>query len=553
MADYVTFNGSTHGIRLAVGPTDMFFPTATVAVSVTVRFRTSSTAARGIIWHDLGNGSREYYIDVNASGAGTGGVRFVGFNGGAIFFVPNAGVNVCDGAWHTVTGVRVSATSHRWFLDGSQVGSDRTENIGTSASIDSRNAGCVQNQTVRYNGDLAYICLHQKEVTAAENLAMHNGQSPLLAVTGVLTNFYPGGPASTSGDGHDALSNQFGVATANHVPSALATFPTLNSDGGPGFIDAATIDTVRAVLRTARLVQPGTGTDTDVLIREIGNIYQADDGDYVLHYTGRPSAGATSQIHYATSSDGVTWTKHGVLIDEATHGIYTEDSYVYEDAGTWWLMCENKTSLDVHQGIAVFSSADGKTGWTLEDADILPNGGGGTFDVNDVSSPVFWKEGATWYMLYEGRSSGDNGRIGLATASAPDGTWTKSGSNPVLSYSGSAGSWYERGIVPDDILKVGSTYYLTVHADGTLQGSAGYRNGIFESTDLTTWAEPSGHCNPLTGIICNTLMLSAVNGGHLIGVDESGTNSQAIMQYEMYKARIPTGNRRRRLLLCGAR
>lgn len=532
MADYLTFSGDA--VNLNWSPTTFTF-TETPPISVTIKFRTSHTATRGMLWSDRDGGTgREYFLDINHSGVSAGFMRFVGFDGGSTFFVPDSGASMADGAYHVVTLVRESATLHRWFIDGAQVGSDITSSIGTSAATD-RSLGYYAGGGLSFTGDIEWIVFHDEAISLADHQAMSSGDSPIL-IDSVKRNYYACGPAAAENFNNDHLDLVFVAALADTRRNAtVTTNPDAVSDGGPAHL-TATSASPSAVFRISELVEPGAAAASDEVIREIGNVYTADDGDLVMIYTGHPAAsGNNTQLHYASSDDGgATWTKEGVLISQATHGIYTEDGYCYFDGTTYWLLCENKSaSGGTHAGIALFSSANGKTSWTLEDADILALGAGGSWDDQDVSSPVMWKEGATYYLLYEGRGNGDDGAIGLATASSPTGTWTKDAGNPVLDHSG-ASDWYHASIVPDDVKKVGSTYHLLAHGADSI---GGYRCGVFESSNLTSWSQPSDHANPVTTELCNTLMYANFAGTELIGADESGTFQYSIMGYGAY---VPT-------------
>lgn len=531
MSDYVSFNGSQDAVLKFT--TALHF-TRDDPLSMTVRFRTSQSASRQVIWCDKDNtAGREYYLDMSHAGAGAGVLRFVGYDGGSNFFTPNNGSSKADGNWHVVTCVRETSTLHRWFLDGAQVGSDiSTPDIGTSSNSHVRELGSYPG-SLPFTGDINWIVFHAKAISLAEHQSMNSGGSP-LDISATL-NYYPCGPASAASWGHDHLSLQM-IADNQAVrqPTTDSSFPTATADGGPAFL-TATYTGMRMVLRTSRLIQPGAASSSDEVIREIGNVYTADDGDLVLLYTGHPaSTPAHTQIHYATSSNGgSSWTKQGVMLSQATHGIYTEDPHGMFDGTEYWITCENKSaSGGTTAGCALFSSANGKTSWTLESSNFVPFGGSGAWDEADTSSPIMHFSGGTYYALYEGRTvgAGDNGRVGLTTASDPRGTWTKDAGNPVLSFSGVAGSWFEDSIVPDDVVEA-SPKLLLVHA---ADGSGNYRCGVFEGSSWTSWAEGSGHKNPLTGVLCNTLMLAGYGSGQIVGVDESGTNQYSILGYTAY-------------------
>jgi hypothetical protein len=91
-----------------------------------------------------------------------------------------------------------------------------------------------------------------------------------------------------------------------------------------------------------------------------------------------------------------------------------------------------------------------------------------------ATSPVVWREGASWFMLYENMLNPVE-NIHLATSS--DGfTWTDSPANPVLFESSTT--------VPDSVVKDGSTYHLYYHRAA---GNGDYPAWHAVSSDLKTW------------------------------------------------------------------
>jgi hypothetical protein len=132
-------------------------------------------------------------------------------------------------------------------------------------------------------------------------------------------------------------------------------------------------------------------------------------------------------------------------------------------------------AYDSYTKIGHATSPDGIT-WTEDTTNnpILSVGTGSAWDKTSVAVPNVWKEGSTWYMLYRGSGT----KIGLATAPAPEGPWTKSPSNPVLNVSVAND--------PAGLMKAGSTYYLYTNTTG------GNRQvDVFTSTNLTSWTKQS--------------------------------------------------------------
>lgn len=155
--------------------------------------------------------------------------------------------------------------------------------------------------------------------------------------------------------GYNGSAYQIGRATASSHNGAWTKYagnPVLSLGAGGSFDDAGlAFPTV--------LYEPSDTTKPWKLW------YRSDDG-------------STQKIAYAYSSDGISWTKVGVVLDVGT-------------AGQW------------------------------DDVGVLPGG--------------IVKSGTTYYLFYGGRanvSAPVNWQGGLATFTDPEGTYARSASNPVL-------------------------------------------------------------------------------------------------------------------------
>jgi predicted GH43/DUF377 family glycosyl hydrolase len=221
----------------------------------------------------------------------------------------------------------------------------------------------------------------------------------------------------------------------------------------------------------------GAGAASDLYIREIGNVlYEPTDSEwpYKAFYTGyNAGANTDEKIHLARSKDGHTWTKYA---SNPVISARAEDAYVVKVNGIYYLYAEDKAggATDIKR----WQSTDCLT-WTNGTIVLEPSAE--TWEDQDVTSPIVWMEGATWYMLYEGRGSVSSG-IGLATSI--DGlTWTREASNPVMVPGDVA--WVSGDIVCDDVKRADGTYYMTYHGyDGSEWGE-----GLANSTDLLTWTD----------------------------------------------------------------
>lgn len=161
-----------------------------------------------------------------------------------------------------------------------------------------------------------------------------------------------------------------------------------------------------------------------------------------------------------------------ISLAEDPYLMMDDDGQVCTHFGSkYWMAYERKAagSPSSQSGIGIAYSSDGLS-WTKVDSGtaVLTVGSGGSWDetAGSFGSPVFLHDetNALAVIYYEG-ASGANTQTGRATAPAADfnigqtaADWTKYGSNPVSS-----------GDVIDDVVKIGSTWYWTVHTIGGLQ------------------------------------------------------------------------------------
>jgi hypothetical protein len=152
-------------------------------------------------------------------------------------------------------------------------------------------------------------------------------------------------------------------------------------------------------------------------------------------------ADGTTSIAYATSADGLVWTKLGVVMSPAGASSW-EQSEVSPDT----ILVENGVyELWYHGGgslsggtrvgaarIGYATSNDGLT-WTKYAANpVLDIGAPGVFDDAQVAEARVFKLGTTYRMYYTGANGSSQLKsLGLATSS--DGTsWNKDARSPIL-------------------------------------------------------------------------------------------------------------------------
>jgi large repetitive protein len=243
------------------------------------------------------------------------------------------------------------------------------------------------------------------------------------------------------------------------------------------------------------------------------SVIKESNGTYKMWYSGYNGV-VWDGIGYATSTDGITWTKYasnpvlglGPGSWDNTH-VYCS-SVMKDSDGTYKMWYNGQDSTNARIGYA--ASPDGIT-WTKYDSDSNPvlDLGPGSWDITHVYTPWVIKDDSDpdptkrYKMWY----SGYNGAVwdGIGYATSPDGiNWTKynSDSNPVLGL-GPGGSWDVYAIYGITVIKDTDNVYKMWYS-----GHDGYnlRIGYASSTDGTNWTKFTSNpvINPGPGSWDNT-------------------------------------------------
>ena len=214
-----------------------------------------------------------------------------------------------------------------------------------------------------------------------------------------------------------------------------------------------------------------------------GNVYAPEvlieGGLYRMWYGGQGRDGH-DRIHLAESNDGKTWTRRGVVIDhgEANH---VNDPSIVKVHGTYFLY-STRAGAGVVDEIALATSQDGIT-WERRGVVLAP-GRKGDWDGLLVGRPSVLYEDGTFKMWYDGRAdlppgplAGDaptspRSRRFVGYATSRDGIrWTKHPKNPVFGQ--------DAGGV--DVVRHGSNYVMVYEShEGTK---------VATSPDGLTWRD----------------------------------------------------------------
>ncbi|HPC82305.1 MAG TPA: hypothetical protein P5234_02380 [Thermoanaerobaculaceae bacterium] len=225
-------------------------------------------------------------------------------------------------------------------------------------------------------------------------------------------------------------------------------------------------------------------------------------GTYHMYYTDRSVI--PEVIRHRTSADGLAWGPSAIVLQSGTAGAWDDDgvvcSAVLVEGGVFKMWYTGRgTSGPVNQ-IGYATSSDG-VAWTKYPGNpIMTVGGAGAWDSARVREATVVRLGSTYHMWYAGTQSHPVYRIGYATS--PDGlTWTKHPANPVLS-AGPAGAWDDDTVYAPQVVHHGGTFHMWYSAgDGTTPQN--WQIGYATSCDQDGVAWVKDPANPVLGIGAN--------------------------------------------------
>lgn len=213
------------------------------------------------------------------------------------------------------------------------------------------------------------------------------------------------------------------------------------------------------------------------------------ESPYAMWYTGWDSSSYES-IGYATSHNGLDLTKHpnNPVLSSGAPGSWDDNGvynpHVIKGEGTYKMWYTGYSSTDTVFQIGYATSSDGII-WTKDSNNpVLSAGTSGTWDADGVGAATVIKDGTTYKMWYEGSDVQRWLRIGYATS--PDGiNWTKDPNNPVIS-EGDWESFNEWGVAAPSVVKDGATYHMLFIG---IDANNLYSIGHAYSPDGSNWTE----------------------------------------------------------------
>lgn len=214
--------------------------------------------------------------------------------------------------------------------------------------------------------------------------------------------------------------------------------------------------------------------------------------NYRLWYEAVPG-GNRSSVGYATSPDGLHWTKQGEVLlpseawEGGSNGEVSPNSILVEDGiyKLWYHSYDGRT-----RRIGLATSPDGLLWTKYAGNPVLDIGSPGTWEDAQIAEPRVVKVGDEYRMYYMGLSSSTGGwRIGFATSH--DGIhWEKYAKNPV--FGPTPGAWDSSSTQMGGLLFEDDIWHLWYSGYAESSGGA---IGYAWSSDGITWTK--GVHNPV--------------------------------------------------------
>lgn len=220
-----------------------------------------------------------------------------------------------------------------------------------------------------------------------------------------------------------------------------------------------------------------------------------DGSQYVVYYTGND--GTHNRTGRATSPDGIAWTKYGSnpVLGYGSAGSFDENGayipFVLHDP-SWspaWKMWYTGQKSTATWTVAFADSTDGLT-WTKRGVVISPGTG---WEGSGVATAGVFYRGGTFYVYYVGLDGSSHWHPGLATCTDPanSATYTKQGELGGLSGNVTFGGVTYQSNGPTQILPYGAGYTVLGTAFHPTVGTTEV-SFLSSTTDLLNFTAPTG-------------------------------------------------------------
>jgi sucrose-6-phosphate hydrolase SacC (GH32 family) len=223
----------------------------------------------------------------------------------------------------------------------------------------------------------------------------------------------------------------------------------------------------------------GTGQATwDREIRERGFILR-DGGTWRLWYTGYDSKrGGRKSLGYATSADGVRWTRHPG--NPVFDGVWTEDVFVVKHDGLFQMFAEGVDDV-AHR----LTSRDGVR-WEEQGPLDVRTRSGEPISKGAYGTPSVWIEDGVLHLFYERDDKG----VWLATSKDLK-VWRNVQDEPVIALGPAE---YDRyAVALNQVVRHEGRYYGVYHANADPEWKGPWTTCLAASDDLVHWEKYPGN------------------------------------------------------------
>lgn len=212
-----------------------------------------------------------------------------------------------------------------------------------------------------------------------------------------------------------------------------------------------------------------------------------DTGTYHMWYWGYSG---NAQIGYASSTDGISWSKYGSnpIVIKGSAGSYDDQhahkpTVVYKDEIYYMFYSAQKSGGNRTIALATSTSPTGP--WTKYTGNpVLSPTEAWEDNFLDTPSIMYDSDDSIWKMWYSAGTIISSEPEYWSYATSSDGyNWTKYDSNPIQSPPND-GSWLSKSVSGVDVLKIDNVYHMYYNA---FDDSGVSRVGYTTSSDGITW------------------------------------------------------------------
>lgn len=316
-----------------------------------------------------------------------------------------------------------------------------------------------------------------------------------------------GASTTTAWDSDTEFSNGITHEGTQFPPIGYKTVAATGSGAGakltlpPTLLPLTPDDSEDSVLEPTASAAKDSDNVVDPSVIKVG-------GTYVMYYSGTAEDGSEPAIFQATSSNGETWNRanNGNPVLEATadsfdqNGVFAPEVIYDANNQTTPYKMYYSGKGEVFGAIGLATSTDGVT-WTKHTGSgttpvpVLDHGQAGSADSFSAADPSVLKDGETWKMWYTGD---DSNKKRIAYATSDDGIEWSKGGKVIAPEDAGASANIEFGSFAPTVWKSDGKYRMLLTGRKSVGSDGEFQTKIMssESNDGIAWSGPSPAINP---------------------------------------------------------